>query len=582
LPRFLARFLPVSIAFTTVGDLVLLAPLLIFVLRGIHYTFVAPSLNLSGSMAAYCVYFTYVTASKSNSPFSFFLGIPYERLIGLHFMSAVCAGVLGGFHGYVAYNYGGDDDGDSKYSKAAALGDPKLEPNTWKFLWDGESNVTGTVLLGSMIAMVLLSSFSILRRYLFNIWYYLHILLGVAVLVTLFLHSVLSAVFVTLWWALDATIRYGILAGHTTMAELRMVGPPMPKRNDHKSWEPAVELKIAKPPGFQYNAGQFFRIAVPAINPVEFHPISVSSAPHEEMMTLHIRRLGDWTTKLCRFAMENEKTPVRIEGPYGALSVDLEDDFKYKLVLFVSGGIGVTPCQSIGKELLWAHRHQGRNLKELRFVWAVREMQMVRDIPPLLLEQEPTDNYSTSSPEFQRMTDRSQSFRMGQPFRNPVDDSGASRSFRARTVDDSGTSKSLRGPTARSSKNELQGRGMSKGLSVISRGLAKGLSKVGLVKRRRPAVVQADIYLTKSDVDTEASQGLPYNIHQGRPDLDQIFVDMKSNATSLGETNIAVIGCGPPSLMASLQEACRKHSASVVGCQTGVVFFDLHKEHFEL
>jgi hypothetical protein len=180
-PRILAGILPSSVAYATVGDFILLTPLVVFFLRGIHYTFVAPSLNLSGTMAAYCLYCTYVTAAKSNSPFSFFLGIPYERLIGLHAASAVAAVLLGGFHGYVAFHYGGDDDGDSPYSEAAALSDETLEPNLWKFLLDGTSNLTGTILLASMTALVLMSTVSILRRYAFNLWYCAHLLLGLAV-----------------------------------------------------------------------------------------------------------------------------------------------------------------------------------------------------------------------------------------------------------------------------------------------------------------------------------------------------------------------------------------------------------------
>lgn len=105
IPRVIAKVLPNRIAFITVGDLILLVPLLVFFLRGLHYTFVSPALDLSGYMAASCLYYTFITASKSNSPFSFFLGIPYERLIGLHWASAFCAAFLSCCHGYVAYNY---------------------------------------------------------------------------------------------------------------------------------------------------------------------------------------------------------------------------------------------------------------------------------------------------------------------------------------------------------------------------------------------------------------------------------------------------------------------------------------------
>ncbi|KAL3904528.1 MAG: hypothetical protein SGILL_010030, partial [Bacillariaceae sp.] len=348
-----------------------------------------------------------------------------------------------------------------------------------------------------------------------------------------------------------------------TQAKLRIIGSK--KREAMQPYEPAVELLIKKPAlgGFEYNAGQFVRLAVPAISAVEFHPISISSAPNEKYITLHVRRLGDWTDKLVKLAETTDYTDVLLEGPYGALSVDLEDDEKYKLVLCVSGGIGVTPCQSIGKDLLVKHRQEGRRLKKLNFVWAVRDLQMVKDIPPLLLAaniEKGNENaiikedYSQASPDFQRMMERSDYFRSS---------TAIDKSLRSSTMSTTDSSEPNVGGTVKRQR-----------------------------LRRRPAVVQADIYCTQQSLEGDIERAnetggtlhLPYNLHSGRPDLDEIFEEMKASAEALGESNIAVIGCGPTSLMVSLQEACRKHSANVVGgcVQPGAVFFDLHKEHFEL
>jgi hypothetical protein len=109
-------------------------------------------------------------------------------------------------------------------------------------------------------------------------------------------------------------------------------------------------------------------------------------------------------------------------------------------------------------------------------------------------------------------------------------------------------------------------------------------------------VVEIDVYCTrkcKTVQETERSSNVEeghevqldepyYNICSHRPDLDVIFEETKRKALDLGETNIAVFGCGPASMMYNLQEACRKHSQSVVGCEeSGGVFFDLHMETFE-
>ncbi|KAL3938521.1 MAG: hypothetical protein SGBAC_006588 [Bacillariaceae sp.] len=544
-PNFLANFLPPHLAATAVGDLILLVPILIFILRGAHFTFVAPSLSLSGYCSAYCIFVAYLTASKSNSLFTWLFGIPYERLIGLHWFSSVSGAVLGGCHCYVSYVFGGDDNGDSKFSQAVAGGTPNLA----KFLFDGVNNWSGTILQFSMVAMVLMSFFQFLRRYAFNLWYILHVVFGVLILIMLFLHSVPSAAFVTAWWALDLLVRYAVMAGlkNVTRAKLRVLRGSG-SDNENKNKADIVELIVQKPEGFQYNAGQFVRLAVPAISAVEFHPISIASAPDEAYLVLQIRNLGDWTERLCELAETTDFTDVLLEGPYGACSVDVENDDKYDMVLCISGGIGVTPCQSIGKHLLLKHRQEGRKLKLLNFVWAVRDLQMVQDIPPLFLENNENikEDYSKSSPDYQRMMQRVDFYRKG-------------------TLDD----ENFKLSTTVSSDNSSQ-------------------------LRRRPAVVQADIYHTggssdsnkrQTNNDVESSSGrlsLPYNLHNGRPDLDQIFEDMRNSAIAMNTSNICVIGCGPIALMEAVQEACRKYSSSVLSVGDDVVFFDFHKEHFEL
>jgi hypothetical protein len=99
--------------------------------------------------------------------------------------------------------------------------------------------------------------------------------------------------------------------------------------------------------------------------------------------------------------------------------------------------------------------------------------------------------------------------------------------------------------------------------------------------------VNIDIYCTREDI--EESTGSIRNdedkatrYHFGiRPDLDAIFEEMKQTALANGESNIAVIGCGPESMINTLRDACRKHSSSVVGCGDQFVFFDFHTERFE-
>ena len=104
-----------------------------------------------------------------------------------------------------------------------------------------------------------------------------------------------------------------------------------------------------------------------------------------------------------------------------------------------------------------------------------------------------------------------------------------------------------------------------------------------------------DVYCTQTEKETADSEQGPetltsnttcyYDLHQGRPDVDEILMEMKQMARHMGESHVAVIGCGPTALMRKLQTACLAHSDSMLlGCSSDddeCVFFDLHTETFE-
>ncbi|KXJ28514.1 Cytochrome b-245 heavy chain [Exaiptasia diaphana] len=130
--------------------------------------------------------------------------------------------------------------------------------------------------------------------------------------------------------------------------------------------------------GFQYKAGQYCFICVPGVTWFEWHPFSLSSSPHENKVSFHIRILGDWTQKLYDHIDTVKMITVFIDGPYGTPCLDI-DGSKYKHFLLVSGGIGITPMQSICNDLLY-QRRRGRDLKKVMFVWSVRDLYMVTSV----------------------------------------------------------------------------------------------------------------------------------------------------------------------------------------------------------
>uniref|UniRef100_A0A7N4PVB5 NAD(P)H oxidase (H2O2-forming) n=1 Tax=Sarcophilus harrisii TaxID=9305 RepID=A0A7N4PVB5_SARHA len=59
-----------------------------------------------------------------------------------------------------------------------------------------------------------------------------------------------------------------------------------------------THLKFQRPQGFEYKSGQWVRIACLALGTTEYHPFTLTSAPHEDTLSLHIRAVGPWTTRL--------------------------------------------------------------------------------------------------------------------------------------------------------------------------------------------------------------------------------------------------------------------------------------------
>lgn len=57
-------------------------------------------------------------------------------------------------------------------------------------------------------------------------------------------------------------------------------------------------MEFKRPHGFTYRSGQWVRVACLELGTDEYHPFTLTSAPHEETLSLHIRAVGPWTSKL--------------------------------------------------------------------------------------------------------------------------------------------------------------------------------------------------------------------------------------------------------------------------------------------
>ncbi|TPX33298.1 hypothetical protein SmJEL517_g03736 [Synchytrium microbalum] len=167
-----------------------------------------------------------------------------------------------------------------------------------------------------------------------------------------------------------------------------------------------VEIQIQKP-SCRTKAGQYIYINCPEIATYQWHPFTLTSSPHEEFISVHIRVVGDWTSAFskrlgCRFGDSDERKLtipkdlpwVMIDGPYGSAAVDV---FDYEVSVLVGAGIGVTPFASILKEI-WYRVHEPKadvRLRKVYFIWTCRDKEAFEWFQDVLatLEEENLDGF---------------------------------------------------------------------------------------------------------------------------------------------------------------------------------------------
>lgn len=59
-----------------------------------------------------------------------------------------------------------------------------------------------------------------------------------------------------------------------------------------------TRVLFKRPAHFDYKSGMWVRIACDALSSYEYHPFTLTSSPHEDYLSLHIRAVGPWTKNI--------------------------------------------------------------------------------------------------------------------------------------------------------------------------------------------------------------------------------------------------------------------------------------------
>jgi hypothetical protein len=241
------------------------------------------------------------------------------------------------------------------------------------------TGATGAVLLVVFLVMWGFALGPVRRRNRFELFYFSHLLYGVW-LVLLVVHGprfLLWGGVSLVAFLVEQVVRRRRRGGATQIIACEA------KRSG------VTRIEIARPPGFQFQAGDYLFLRVPWIARREWHPFTISSAP------------GCQPRSVRRSGTDGGATPAPISTtrasrpwlPSMVRTVHRAHIFESKHVVLIGAGIGVTPFASILESLvLRADRKQLGPISKVHFFWLNRDQYSFEWFAALLREIELADH----------------------------------------------------------------------------------------------------------------------------------------------------------------------------------------------
>ncbi|CAM9805742.1 unnamed protein product [Lampetra fluviatilis] len=154
-----------------------------------------------------------------------------------------------------------------------------------------------------------------------------------------------------------------------------------------------THLEFKRPHGFEYKSGQLVRVACLKLGRSEYHPFTLTSAPHENTLSVHVRAVGPWTTRLREtYSPDNSRSfsKIYLDGPFGEGHQHWND---FEVSVLVGGGIGVTPFASILKDIVHKSSINARliSCKKVYFIWVTRTQRQFEWLTDIIREVEEND-----------------------------------------------------------------------------------------------------------------------------------------------------------------------------------------------
>ncbi|PIL26372.1 transporter [Ganoderma sinense ZZ0214-1] len=260
----------------------------------------------------------------------------------------------------------------------------------------GQQKETSGVAAYGVLCILVLTSFRMVRRFLYQSFFVIHVLGYVAFFVTVCYHTIYATPWIfppLAFYGLDILLRmfrYRIKDATLVPVDNNMTLIHVHDCDDGWVAGQHVRLRV-------FFSGRIF----------ESHPLTIVNAPSSSScvpsgtMSLAARAVGDWTRHINRYATaEQERSPVgdkdeqpgvpihvMIDGPYGGSSIDIGE---YESVLLVSGGSGITftlgLLDDVAARCVKLGRPNGEKTCRIEFAWCVRSFGAIHWFAPMLMD----------------------------------------------------------------------------------------------------------------------------------------------------------------------------------------------------
>ncbi|XP_026939979.1 dual oxidase 2 isoform X2 [Sagmatias obliquidens] len=387
----------------------------LFVERAYYYAFASPPSGIAettlvgiilsrGTAASVSFMFSYILLTMCRNLITFlretFLNryVPFDAAVDFHRWIAMAAVVLAILHsaGHVVNVY---IFSVSPLSLLACIfpsvfvnDGSKLPQKFYWWFFQTVPGMTGVLLLLVLAIMYVFASHHFRRRSFRGFWltHHLYILLYVLLII----HGSFALIQLPrfhIYFLVPALIYVGdkLVSLSRKKVEIGVVKAELlPSGVTH--------LEFQRPQDFEYKSGQWVRIACLALGTNEYHPFTLTSAPHEDTLSLHIRAAGPWTTRLREIYSPvtgdswAKHPKLYLDGPFGE---GHQEWHKFEVSVLVGGGIGVTPFASILKDLVFKSSLGSQMLcKKIYFIWVTRTQRQFEWLADIIREVEENDH----------------------------------------------------------------------------------------------------------------------------------------------------------------------------------------------